>query len=614
MIDPKVIEEQILQVCPEIIDREEDIKGIRIQFHLETGMRGLETSIQIGSNHLKMNASQKYPFRIKKQECMTFNANVSANYAGYQIYGSEDKLSITRRMTYNNGIDNFAEITEDFLDTAKTIALDYEIQCVDFSEKIQSFQCEEDNQTEEKIVPEDDEESTGDKSEEIIEEFFIHQRQYSQEAFEDLAASIGEKIIDLDSEKMFIKKTEYGELRAVMDTESEMINFSYTIPEENSTRAYLAIADIQAACPDCRAVYNNRSIQMQQYVIPDPFNKDGLKKAYTALLSAYKKPEEQRTEVSVAKNLNMVMEQQAEVLLKREEAITAKEDEVKAKKKELEDKENALEKEREDLLKKFETMRKEFNEKMNLLKEKEAALDEQLKTVEGEKGKYILNMDKLTSRLAVMQARGSGELQGNSSDDMVFKLQSQVRSLTQNRVFIEKELERKTNEWRDKENAYLDQIREREKECSEMRASIQRDLEQEYAQEKLEYEKRIKELEPDDETMHEANSEGFYNYLVQSGSFGQVRRLHAKEQEIISYNLGDLSVKVAFGKLIFADVSKIMKSKNMKTLSVLNNTVSDVKFFFREKEGEVVARKYLSFYEHYADMAEAVNRITEHFA
>lgn len=624
-----LVQEQILQVCPDIVDMETDDRNSHIRFCVPCGMRGVNIHITIGTNHMILQAGQEYPFRLIEKNCLSFSETVNKQYPVYQIYVSEDKLSITYRMTFDK-VDHLADITEKFLSAVAKIAPEFEVSCVDFSSKRSlDVADEEDSRLEDaqdeiegegmEPVAIDGADAPAENKQlqsEILEEFESTQKEYCAKAFYGLAGELKCPVMETDGSPSFIYPTKHGRVTVCLNMDDELVEMGYCISITNPTSAYMTIADINAAYEDMFAKYENEVLKISRYVVPDPYNQDGLKAAFQEISAAYREEtgDGQENELELAKNMSLVIEQQSKILLDREDTLAKREEECRKAEKELAEKEAELERQKENVQTKYTAMKKEFDSKMAILAKREEELEKELESAEHAKGKYLINMQKLTDRLAFLQARGSTELKGSAEDEEKYK--AKISSLMKNRAYLEKEMDRRSVQWKEKEAAYQERIKQQDEDLRQLEEKIKRENEAAFTAEKVEYEKKLKELEAAAEiTRQEATPDGFYNYLLKTGAYGEVKRLHGDAQEIIAYDLDKgITVKVVFGKTLFADVAKKIKSRNIKTLNILNSQISDVKFFVREGTGEIIARKYYSQYEDYQVLASGIIGLTEHFA
>ena len=607
----KEILNETLKICPDnaVLDDSKDSLAV-ISFVYNVGMRGINIELKISPTHEILQAVQTYPFSSHGTD--EFN-DQSKKYKGYQAYGAENRLSITKRLTYPDTKVVPSSVTE-FLMTVKEIVPNYEMNCIDFSQKMEEPGKEYDPTVIETIQP-DDQPEIQNGAVEMLSAYQHEQKEYCDKVFLMLSIEHGENIEDTHGQRSFTKAINGGVLTVSIDPDEGMIRMDYRKKIDDPSAAYIVIADLQTIYPEMDLDYDGTELNMGMIVIPDRYNEEEVFAVFDDMCKAarsIKKDVDPEDEVKIASNLKEIIDKEAEDLLKREESLRKKEKYLGQIEAELNAERKNLEEERNEMHTNYEAMQEEYQKRISAVNRKEAELNEKLNSVEesmdAEKAKYLMSMERLTSQIARMK---SGNGNGGMSKEDEAKYKARIRTLTQSRIAIEKELDDRMTEWRRKEDKYKEELKEKEKKIYALTTEMEEQAEIKFAKERMEYEKKIKDFEAAEEiTKHEVNPDSYYAYLCEKDY--DAKRRHGKNQDLIVYQVDkSISVTVVFGSLFFIDVVKVIKNKNQKVLSKLNDQVSDVKFFCRGQE--VVARKYMSIYTPYADLETAAKDLSNYF-
>lgn len=607
----KEILNEILKLCPDSaeLDNSKDPVTV-ISFFYNVGMRGIGVELKIAPTHEILQAVQTYPF--SSHDTDKFN-DQSKKYTGYQVYGSDNRLSISKRLTFSDPSILPGSVTE-FLQTVKEIVPNYELKCIDFSKRVEADE-EYDPTVIETIQPENQPEPQ-ETADEVIGAYSDEQKECCEEIFLKLSIEHGADIEETHGRRSFSETVNGGLITVTIYPEDGMLKLYFRKKIDDPSTAYITIADLQTVYPEMELDYDGTYLSISILVFPDRYNEKEVFTTYEDVVKAantVKNDVDPDNEVKIASNLKEIIDKENEDLLKREESIRKKEEYLSRIEAELNSERQGLEEERNKLHANYEAMQEEYQKRIAAVTRKEAELDKKLssaeESMETEKAKYLMSMERITSQLARMKSGGD---KGGMSGEDEAKYKARIRTLTQSRIAIEKELDARMTEWKRKEDKYTQDLKEKEEQIRALSIDMEEQAEIKFAKERMEYERKLKDYEAAEEiTKHEVNPDSYYAYLSEK-DYGEISRRHGKNQELIAYQLDkSMNVVVVFGNLVFIDVMKTIKNKNMKVLSKLNDQVSDVKFFCRGQD--IVARKYMSIFTPYADLEAAAMELSEYF-
>lgn len=609
---------QLKQILPKETQEKEKQDSVILEYPFECAGKGLNICIVLKGKFAIIKGTQKYDFQYLEKEQQKFNDKMKNDHKEFQIFGQGQNFSMAKRFTYNN-IDSLKEHLTNFEEKAKEILDVYEKDCINFLIKTKEEEKEYDPVK--KVDKVNKVTDTQEKMEEnkIIHSFREFQIRFCKEIFE--AASSGFEIRKEGNTRYFEEPLDKGVLRLNYAEDDKCFKYEYCIRNISSTDAYLMLADIENTYSELSTNYDEDTLHVFKFIIPDPYQENILQETKDLLIKAvetcnikWEKRAENIDDVKIASDIQKLLEQQMNEIKAKDEELSIKADDLQAREEEFQKKVQSFHAEHENSIQKIKAHQMKLDEREKEIDEKAAKLEEDSRIISTERSKYLLQMKSLTSEISKLKIY-SGEKDSGISKEKELMYKSQIEALTKSRAIVEVTLKRELNGERKKNQDLTMLLKEKEEEINEMKNDLHAQAKQLFAEEKAVYENEIKRLkEAADITDHDINIDSFLNHITEKG-YDDAKILHGGKQDIVSFHVGEgLEAKVIFGDIKFMDVIKKMERRNIpqKTLDGLNSQNIDIKFFARE--GEVVARKIFSKKISNMDLEAQILCLTEFFS